>query len=825
MQASSSRQRADGRCLTAREIRAGLRLNIVAGSLAMAWVAVAMGMPLTMLFEALGASGMFFGIIGTVQQLAMAVQIPAALYAERLPERKTFWGVLAFCHRALWFIPAFLPLFFCPGRENVISLVLVTAIGLSAVLAHAATAPWHSWMADLVPENQRGRFWSIRQSITMATYLFAMAFSGWMLDAFPSPHEPDGSFAGFAAVFAIATVLGCVDIVIHWFVPEPRPAPPGDRPPVLQRIVAPLRDRDFFWLTFAMGVWYLAIGVVSAYGQIYVKRTFCATYTHLAAWMISAVIGNIVASRLWAYVIDRIGARTFGAIAMIAGPLLASMAWFLLVPGETTIELPGLPPFTMPKAIAILTLGGLIGGGLYSGVNLAQYNLLGTLAPQQGRTMAMAVHWTIVGVLGGIGPLLGGVVMDGYPSLVALWNRLCGGEEGEPVAMLPFGVPFDYIHLLVILHMVLCAFAAPLLLRIQRPGNLPVGTALSRLLVINPLRVMSSIYNIYMLTSATSVDERARAARELGEQRTAIAVRDLIDRLDDPASEVREEAALALGRIGSSEAIDALLQKLQDPCSDISPQIARALRETPDPRSVAPLVNRLYDPDREMRAEAARTLGVIGDRRAAPSLLEILRESCDDRVVSASCEALARLGEIAAIYEILPRLRAARNPVLRRSLAVAVGDLLGRARGEFYRILRQEEAEYGSEVANLIRNLCRSIRHSTSDSLTAQGEALAAKALTLRTAYDERQFQRCADLMFELAIGLAAFKHGVRFGGNAEVLIEDLIFRDEKFAVGVWYLHLLRENPQIKGAGSLNSDMMEVLLGIYFLGSHALGER
>ncbi|MCX7935552.1 MAG: HEAT repeat domain-containing protein, partial [Planctomycetota bacterium] len=234
---------------------------------------------------------------------------------------------------------------------------------------------------------------------------------------------------------------------------------------------------------------------------------------------------------------------------------------------------------------------------------------------------------------------------------------------------------------------------------------------------------------------------------------------------------------------------------------------------------------RLHDPDREMRTEAARTLGVIGDRRAAPSLLEILRESHDDRVVTASCEALARLGEIAAIYEMLPRLRAARNPVLRRSLAVAVADLLGQRRGEFYRILSQEEEEYGSEAADLINHLCRRIGRATSDALTAPGETLVAKAKALRAAYDDRQYRRCADLMFELAIGLAAFKHGVRFGGNAEVLVEDLIFRDEKFAVGVWYLNLLRENPQPAAAAPSRTDMVEVLLGIYFLSSHAPEER
>ena len=101
------------------------------------------------------------------------------------------------------------------------------------------------------------------------------------------------------------------------------------------------------------------------------------------------------------------------------------------------------------------------------------------------------------------------------------------------------------------------------------------------------------------------------------------------------------------------------------------------------------LVHKLDEPDRETRSETARTLGEIGDPRAADPLLDLLRHTDDDKVASASSQALAQLGEVAAIYEILPRMRATRNPVLKRSLAVAVGDLLGERDG-FYRILSRE---------------------------------------------------------------------------------------------------------------------------------------
>ena len=167
----------------------------------------------------------------------------------------------------------------------------------------------------------------------------------------------------------------------------------------------------------------------------------------------------------------------------------------------------------------------------------------------------------------------------------------------------------------------------------------------------------------------------------------------------------------------------------------MAPQIARALRRRPHPRSVEALVRKLADPDRETRTESARTLGAIGDRRAAPSLLEMLASASDNKVVAASSDALARLGELAAVYEILPRMQATRNPVLHRSLAVAVADLLG-PHDSFYPFMIAEEQERGMMVPKWMKRLRRRVRVATRESLPEQGRAICAMIDALETAYD-----------------------------------------------------------------------------------------
>ncbi|MBN1670585.1 MAG: MFS transporter [Kiritimatiellae bacterium] len=796
----------DGRRIRDTDVRRGMRLNIAAGSLGMAWVAVGFNMPFTMLMEALGAGGLLIGLVSTMRQGSMLMQIPGSLYAERLPARKRFWVGLNVTQRLLWLLVG-LALLRVPGPSRGVAWALLGVVGVSTVLAQLSAGTWHSWMAELVPDHVRGRFWGRRQAVTMAAYLVATGVAGYVLDRFSGTAGAGRTYRGFALVFAAAASLGVVDILLHLRIPEPKPRQIVPGTGLLARVAAPLKRADFRSFSLGMGVWFLAISMAGTFGVVYLKRTFAVEYTHLSLLAIAGSVSTILGSFVWGYLIDRIGARALCLLLMAAAPLFG-LFWFFCGPAVYTWTLPWVGAVRVPQPIVLLTVSSLLAGSLFGGVSLCQMSLLGALAPNEGRSTAMAVHWTIVGVLGAMGPLVAGLIVDGFPARMSpVWLPAAGG--------------WGFIHVLIILRAVLVWGASiPLLLRIRpHPHELPVGSALARVMMMNPVRIASSINNIRIMTSAATHGRRARAAWALGRQKTAIAVSDLIERLDDPAADVREAAAFALGRIGSGDAVDALIGKLDDPNCDLAPQIARALREARDPRSVKALMRKLDVPDRETQRETARTLGAIGDRRASPSLFNLLRTTGDDAIVSASSEALSHLGELAAIHEIVPRMLATGNPVLRRSLAVAVGDLLG-CHDEFYQVLTAEEAARGSAVASLLKELRRAVRRLARERMRSEGRKLTAKLREIEAAHQDERHADCADLMYRLALGLAALSYGVQFGGDAEAMGDELIWHDERFAVGVWYLGLLRDSFDPAGRPARASHVdhsADVLLGIYFL--------
>lgn len=790
----------DGTPLTDRDARRGMRLNIVAGTGGTVWGVIAVGMPFTMFMNAIGASGTMIGAILTIQQLSMILQIPSAWLSERLETRKRFWGWVALPHRLVWMVPAILPLYLAPSDPRLVVLVFV-AVAASSVLGQMGTAAWWSWMADLVPPAARSRFWGLRHSILSVSGLIGTVVAGVVLDSFPDPRHPGGSFMGFVIVLMAAAILGALDILLHLGVPEPKPRDRAAISGFLASVVAPLRNRDFRWLTLSMAVWTFGAGLVNQFGAIYLNRVLGIGYSGLSITILGAMIGASLAGFLWGYVMDRVGARNFGAIMMLAAPL-CGIGWFFLRAGTVTIDLPFLPSFQVSQPVLVLTIAGFVAGLLYSGVGLAQVSLAAALLPPTGRTMAMAVHWSLVGAFGAVGPLVAGRLMDLMDAHPVHW-------------VMPTGTPLGFFHILILAQIAIVSLVGVRwLLRIERrQGEMAFRTALASLQFTNPLRMFSGAFNIFSMLSSESVESRADAARKIGEDRVRIAVRDLIERLDDASYDVRHEAAIALGRIGSPDAVDALLRKLEDPDGDLGPVIARALRYARNQASVEALIRQLGDKDRETVSEAARTLGDIGDARAARALMEVLRKSDDAKIISASGVALAQLGEMAAIYDILPIMQATANPVMRRSLAVAVADLLGRP-GEFYKFLSRDQRDRGTAADAMIEDLRKSVAAATRDTLEQQGRMLMERLDLVSEAYAQRDLPRVSQLLFECAIGLAALRYGIDLGGDEEVFLENVVWRDPKFGVGVWYLELFRESS-LRGAAA--ADDTGALLGIYVL--------
>ena len=147
-------------------IHASLRNSIVAGFVGVFFFMVVQNGPIPLLLEQLGAGGVVIGLTAALFQLGMIVQIPSASFAEGLTRSKPFWAFTTIFARAVLLIPGVF-LLVAPDSRTVLIWLVLGAIGLFSFVAQMSAPSWFSWMAELVPEKRRARFWSTRQGMMM----------------------------------------------------------------------------------------------------------------------------------------------------------------------------------------------------------------------------------------------------------------------------------------------------------------------------------------------------------------------------------------------------------------------------------------------------------------------------------------------------------------------------------------------------------------------------------------------------------------------------------------------------------------------------------
>jgi len=142
-----------------REVQQGLRALLVDASFATAIGALNSGVVLLALALHVGVSTVQIGILAAIPLFTQILQAPAVSLVERLRTRRRISVISVFLARLALPIYAVVP--FIPDR-NVAAASLMAAALLHYGLNAVGACSWNSWMRDLVPEEELGRFFARR---------------------------------------------------------------------------------------------------------------------------------------------------------------------------------------------------------------------------------------------------------------------------------------------------------------------------------------------------------------------------------------------------------------------------------------------------------------------------------------------------------------------------------------------------------------------------------------------------------------------------------------------------------------------------------------
>ncbi len=341
--------------------------------------------------KCLGIAKEDWALVASILPVASVFHFASAYLAEHMGHRKalslTCFAVARLAVPAIMIVP-----FVTRPEDTTLRLYYLAA----ALIAHASitalgASAWLSWVADIVPSEHRGRFWSMRMALET---LFDSAFfiAAGALLAWPrfSPEKP----WGYLIVFGFAFVLGELDLLVHAFVPD-RPMPPPEEHVRFQTLlVAPWKHAAFRNLMVFRIVNTFGAGIVGPFAFMYmIEELGLSTFWVTVLFSINS-LASVLAVGLWRRIGDRLGYRTVASISLTMSATGLIYWWFL-------------PKGNLVLVLCVMALAKGWHGAAISGWMLSVNTMNMNVAPEKHRSVYFAQVTVVLALVMGLSTFCG----------------------------------------------------------------------------------------------------------------------------------------------------------------------------------------------------------------------------------------------------------------------------------------------------------------------------------------------------------------------------------------------------------------------------------
>ncbi|MCX6771850.1 MAG: MFS transporter [Candidatus Micrarchaeota archaeon] len=340
----------------------------------------------------LGASDFWIGMLAALPQLFGGVSQSFSLSALRLVKDRKIMVMAGAAFQALTWLPI-IALLLWPGGLSVPLIIFFFSLGAGASLM---TNPvWSSWVADIVEQNERARFFANRNKL-MQVMLFAVTFGGGML-----LRELQLNYAvatSFAIVFGIAFLSRAVTLLFHM-----RTA----NVPYETRLMNEIKTKHLFLLpSYKNELWFLAfvalmnfsVQFASPFFTPYMLNQLGMDVGTLGILTAISIITKVIFFPYWSAAIDRFSNRTVLIATAFMAPLVP-LLW--LFSGN----------FWMLAAFQVFS------GFIWAGYDLSMFNSALSLVGRELRPSFISKYNAFSCIANAAGALAGGLFLSMYPGV------------------------------------------------------------------------------------------------------------------------------------------------------------------------------------------------------------------------------------------------------------------------------------------------------------------------------------------------------------------------------------------------------------------------
>jgi MFS family permease len=366
-----------------------MELNTVEGAFAVA--ADNLAAPYLGLFAlALGATPSQIGMLTAFPNfMGNILQIPSALLAERLKDKRQLIIAGGILNRSSWILMAFLPFLFAHERRVSIVILLAT---FRIMAANLGVPAWTALQATLIPKSIRGKYYANRNMVLNTCAVLATLLANFLLRLeFPTSYR---------VLFLLTTILGLLSVYLFSkivFDQTPPKAKTASTDSYVEKIRAFTKEigsqKDFSSYVVSAIVWSFGIQMASPLFVVYFVEDLGGPAGHWALFAAVNLASMVLIQRYWGRLADFFGQKS---VMMVSGlGIITLPLWWVFSPNTWF-------PFIIH----------IVNGVFWGGYNLAAFNLLLEVTPDQDRSVYVGVYNTMMGVATAVGPLVGGFAAE-----------------------------------------------------------------------------------------------------------------------------------------------------------------------------------------------------------------------------------------------------------------------------------------------------------------------------------------------------------------------------------------------------------------------------
>jgi len=429
-------------------LKKGLRYNVIEIGFAAVKDAFTTGAILTGFVLFLGANNFLIGLLTALPSVTCLATPLASIITERTGHRKSFSVWMLALSRYMWLPIMAIPLIF-PNSNSGLRIWLFLGLFLIASLfASLFNPPWSSWLADLIPENIRGKHFAKRLFLYNAVIFIAVPLGGKYLDLWPKSDS-----TGFVTLFGLAVIFAIISTSLVRKMPDLPMDSNREKFSFFEIIRYALRDQNFRRLMLFSGTLSFGDGLAGMFFIVYMLRVLKMSYAQVGMLGSLMILIQMPLIFWWGWLSDRYGHKPILSICLKV-VMFTPILW-LFVPLQNF----------WPMLLFIHILAGIF----WAGVSLAHPNLIMRLVPLKNRSAYFSTQMVFVSVCVMLGSLFSGTFMS-------LVNR----EINIPYA----GISVSNFHFLFLMISCVRFYAGLRLGRVNEPASEPTDKVIKMIPVI-----------------------------------------------------------------------------------------------------------------------------------------------------------------------------------------------------------------------------------------------------------------------------------------------------------------------------------------------------